>query len=399
VRFEVGAGFTVPTQAVFVPMLFALPVSLVPLVVATGLALGKTPQILAGRVPAGRLLAVPANCWFALGPAIVLAGAHDHSPGRRFGILALALAAQFVCDFVANATWEGMFAEVTIAALAHEVRQVYAIDVALSPLGLALAFAAERVHSQFAVLLVMPLFGVLWLFSKERRMRMEQLLELNDAYQGTALLLGDVVEADDSYTGEHCRGVVSLALDTAKALGLSADERRAVEFGALLHDVGKVAVPKEIINKPGKLDEREWAIIKMHTVEGQKMLERIGGFMGEIGHIVRSHHERWDGGGYPDGLKGEAIPIGARIVSACDTFNAMTTTRSYRDALPVARALAELEDNAGSQFDPDVVRAIVKVITDSQAPAREDDRGTSPHSCERSPVDEPSIAAALSIRS
>ena len=100
---------------------------------------------------------------------------------------------------------------------------------------------------------------------------------------------------------------------------------RNLEFGALLHDVGKVAIPKEIINKPGKLDPHEWEIIKTHTVEGQRMLDQVGGFMSDVGRIVRSHHERWDGGGYPDGLAGEAIPIEARIISACDTWNAMTT--------------------------------------------------------------------------
>ena len=116
--------------------------------------------------------------------------------------------------------------------------------------------------------MIAPLFGVLRWFSQERHARMEQLIELNDAYRGTALLLGDVVEADDSYTGEHCKGVVLLALDVAGELGLDADERRNVEFAALLHDVGKIAVPKEIVNKPGKLDEREWAIIKTHTRRG-----------------------------------------------------------------------------------------------------------------------------------
>ena len=103
--------------------------------------------------------------------------------------------------------------------------------------------------------------------------------ELNDAYQGTALLLGDVVEADDTYTGEHSKSVVRLALDVAEAMGLDDDRKRGVEFGALLHDVGKIAVPKEIINKPGKLNEREWEVMKTHTIEGQKMLEKIGGFM------------------------------------------------------------------------------------------------------------------------
>jgi len=288
--------------------------------------------------------------------------------------------------------------DVTIGELAKEVRQVYAIDIALSPLGLAAAFAASQIHSQFSLLLIVPLFGVLWLFSKERQMRLEQLLELNDAYQGTALLLGDVVEADDSYTGEHCRSVVRLALDVARKMGLNADQQRAVEFGALLHDVGKVAVPKEIINKPGKLDAREWAIIKTHIVEGQKMLERIGGFMGEIGQIVRSHHERWDGCGYPDGLTGEAIPMAARIVSACDTFNAMTTTRSYRKAMPASAAIAELNDNAGTQFDPKVVRAIVSVVRDARntSPGEVDQPVAQPVALEAGPTGSSALAAGPS---
>jgi putative nucleotidyltransferase with HDIG domain len=169
------------------------------------------------------------------------------------------------------------------------------------------------------------------------------------------------VEADDAYTGEHCKGVVVLALDVAQALGLDAHRRRNVEFGALLHDVGKIAVPKEIINKPGKLDPHEWEIIKTHTIEGQRMLERVGGFMREVGEIVRASHERWDGAGYPDRLSGTAIPLEARIVSACDAFNAMTTTRSYRTAMSLPDALAELTRCAGTQFDPQVVDVLVAV--------------------------------------
>jgi putative nucleotidyltransferase with HDIG domain len=362
VRFDIGAGFTVPTQAVFVPMLFALPVALVPLLVALALALGMAPAILTGRAPASRVLTVPGNSWFAWGPAVVLTLAHDPTPNARPVVLVLALAAQFGCDFAANATRERLRGGISIRELARECRQVYTIDLALAPLGLVVALAA--VQNQWAVLLIAPLFGVLRWFSKERRARLEQLVELNDAYRGTALVLGDVVEADDTYTGEHCKDVVRLALDVSRELGLDAGRRRNVEFGALLHDVGKIAVPKEIVNKPGKLDEREWEIIKTHTVEGQRMLERVGGFMGEVGRIVRSHHERWDGGGYPDGLRGQEIPLEARIISCCDAFNAMTTTRSYRKAMPQAVAVEELEKNSGAQFDPEVVAAMVAVVAE-----------------------------------
>jgi HD-GYP domain-containing protein (c-di-GMP phosphodiesterase class II) len=154
-------------------------------------------------------------------------------------------------------------------------------------------------------------------------------------------------------------------------LKLDAQRRRNLEFGALLHDVGKIAIPKEIINKPGKLDAAEWTVIKTHTLEGQKMLERVGGFMRDVGLIVRSHHERWDGGGYPDGLAGEEIPLEARIIACCDTWNAMRTDRAYRKALSHEVALTELMANSRTQFDPTVVEALLNVI--EPAPVRVDE--------------------------
>jgi putative nucleotidyltransferase with HDIG domain len=360
VRFDIGAGFTVPTQALFVPMLFAVPISIVPLLVALSLALGMMPAILAGRVPVSRILTVPGNSWFAVGPALVLILAHDLRPQSDWGVLLLALGAQFTCDFAANAVRERLSGGLNLKELALEVRQVYLIDLALAPLGLTVALATAG--RPWAMLLIAPLFVVLRWFSKERRARLEQLIELNDAYRGTALLLGDVVEADDTYTGEHCKDVVRLALDVARELELDRDRQRIVEFGALLHDIGKIAVPKAIVNKPGKLDPHEWEIIKTHTVEGQRMLERVGGFMGNVGQIVRSHHERWDGGGYPDGLRGQEIPLESRIVSCCDAFNAMTTTRPYRKAMETGAALTELLEHSGRQFDPGIVDALTAVV-------------------------------------
>jgi HD-GYP domain-containing protein (c-di-GMP phosphodiesterase class II) len=143
-----------------------------------------------------------------------------------------------------------------------------------------------------------------------------------------------------------------------------------VEFGALLHDIGKIAVPAEIINKPGPLDDDEWAVMKLHTLEGQHMLDRVGGVLGEVGRVVRSSHEHYDGTGYPDGLRGEAIPVEARIVACCDAFSAMTTTRSYRRAMSVEAAREELVRNAGTQFDPRVVEALLDFIGNDGAPAR-----------------------------
>ena len=128
--------------------------------------------------------------------------------------------------------------------------------------------------------------------------------------------------------------------------------RRETELGALLHDIGKIHIPDAIINKPGPLDDEEWALMKTHTVEGQRMLDRVGGLLGTSGVVVRASHERFDGRGYPDGLAGEEIPLAARIVAACDSFNAMTTTRSYRKAMPIAEAVDELHRCSGHPVRP-----------------------------------------------
>ena len=181
----------------------------------------------------------------------------------------------------------------------------------------------------------MPLLGLLWLFAHERRSRLEQALELRNAYLGTTILLADLIEGDDEYTGAHSQGVVAMSVKVAEELGLDPWQRRRTEYAARLHDVGKIAIPKEIINKPGPLDAHEWTLMREHTVEGERMLSRVGGALSEVGAIVRGSHERWDGSGYPDGLTGQEIPIEARIVACCDAFDAMTTDRSYRQALPL----------------------------------------------------------------
>jgi HD-GYP domain-containing protein (c-di-GMP phosphodiesterase class II) len=184
---------------------------------------------------------------------------------------------------------------------------------------------------------------------------------LGDAYRGTAFLLGDVVEADDAYTGTHSRHVVDLVMAVADDLSLNEADRRDAEFVALLHDVGKIRIPGSIINKPGPLDAEERALMETHTVIGEEMLERVGGMLGHVGHLVRSCHERWDGNGYPDKLAAEKIPLVARIVCACDAFSAMTTDRPYRKARTTEEALAELETCSGTHFDPLVVAALLRV--------------------------------------
>jgi HD-GYP domain-containing protein (c-di-GMP phosphodiesterase class II) len=151
-------------------------------------------------------------------------------------------------------------------------------------------------------------------------------------------------------------------MQVVERLDLDAEERRQAEFVALLHDVGKVRIPNEIINKPGPLTPEERGIMNAHTIEGEKMLEQVGGLLGEAGRLVRSCHEHYDGSGYPDSLAGAEIPLVARIVCCCDAFHAMTSDRVYRKALSQDVALAELRANSGTQFDPQVVEALTAVV-------------------------------------
>ncbi len=359
VRFETPFGFTGPAQLAFVPLLFSMPVTLVPIATLLALTVAFLPHLLRGELRPARLVRVVGNAWFSIGPVAVFVVAGVEPQHASGWLLLAALAAQFVCDFLISTlrdlTTRG-------ASLSSQLREtwVYGVDAALSGVGLVVARALPTAPA--AALTLVPLLGIMALFARERHQRFTSLVELNNAYRGTALVLGDVVETDDNYTGEHSRGVVGLALAVGDRLGLRAEQRRNLEFGALLHDVGKIAIPKQIINKPARLDPVEWTVIKTHSVEGQRLLDRVGGFMREVGLIVRSHHERWDGTGYPDGLSGDGIPLESRIIACCDTWNAMRTDRSYRKALPLHAALAEMHRVAGSQLDPQIVGVLLEHV-------------------------------------
>ena len=180
-------------------------------------------------------------------------------------------------------------------------------------------------------------------------------------YRETLASLSNALEAKDEYTSQHTEEVVRLTVAVAAEFGLDLDGIRNVELGAVLHDIGKVRVPEAILNKPGPLDEAEWAIMKTHPEVGEHILRPIQTLQ-PILPIVRHHHERWDGKGYPDGLEGQAIPLGARIVSACDAYRAMTEDRPYRKALSESEAREQLVQGADTQFDSDCVRALLRVL-------------------------------------
>jgi HD-GYP domain-containing protein (c-di-GMP phosphodiesterase class II) len=362
VEFEIGAGMTNATQLVLVPMLLLMPVTLVPVAVAVALILARVPECLSGRRHPERILLAVPDAWHAVGPALVIAAAGAPDPSiSLIWLYGAALAAQFVVDTASGVARDYFALGVQPRLQLQLLGWVMLADAALAPVGLFAGLAA--VGRPAVALLLLPLLGLLTSFARERRRGLDQAIELSNAYRGTALLMGDMLEADDAYTGgEHSQGVVAMSLAVGEELGLEGTPLRNLEFGALLHDVGKILVPNEIINKPGKLTDEEFEIVKRHPVDGQQMLDRIGGALADVGRIVRSHHERWDGRGYPDGLAGEAIPLAARIICACDAFSAMTTDRSYRRAMSVEVALDELRRCSGTQFDPRVVAALDAVV-------------------------------------
>ena len=371
VRFGVGPGYTSPVQLVFFPMLLFLPAAAVPVCVTVGYALAKVADAATGRGHRDRVLTAAPDAWFSIGPAVVFAATTPGTPAWGDApIYLIALVAQMTSDIFASTVREWLALRIPPSWQLAVMTRVYMIDALLTPAAVMAAIASNG--QPYRVLLVLPIVGVFAIFAQEREANIASAIQLSSAYRGTALLLGDVLEDKDAYTAQHSYGVVSLSLAVADRLRLDPAARRRIEFGALLHDIGKIAVPASIINKPGPLTEYEWMVMKLHTVEGQQMLDRVGGVLGEVGRVVRSSHEHFDGAGYPDGLAGDGIPIEARIICACDAFSAMTTTRSYRTAMSMEAASEELIRNSGTQFDPDVVGALLEVIHTEHAVAAPD---------------------------
>ncbi len=184
-------------------------------------------------------------------------------------------------------------------------------------------------------------------------------------HHASLLALTAALAARDGYTGRHTEETTALVSRVAAALGLGPEERREVDTVALLHDIGKIGTPNEILHKDGPLDEREWEIMRQHPVIGERILSAVPG-LESIARAVRHEHERWDGRGYPDGLAGEEIPLASRIVLVCDAYHAMTSDRPYRAAMAPEDAIAELRRHAGTQFDPAVVNALIDVLGEDE---------------------------------
>jgi len=185
--------------------------------------------------------------------------------------------------------------------------------------------------------------------------------QLERAYLGTAEALGAALEAKDASTAEHARSIVANAERVGRRLGMSEDELRDLRYAAAFHDIGKISVPDTVLNKPGPLTEDERGQLERHPLVGEQILEPVE-FLARVRSLVRHCHERWDGGGYPDGLAGDRIPLGARVIQVCDAHDAMTRERPYRHALPPDVAFAEIRTFAGTQFDERVASAFLDAV-------------------------------------
>lgn len=199
--------------------------------------------------------------------------------------------------------------------------------------------------------------------SRLERSQQLMLAELHQAYEASLIMLANAIELRDRYTRGHVERVMNYALRVAERLSWPESEVSGLRFGAILHDIGKIYIRESILSKAGSLTQSEWDEMKQHTVIGAELLRGIP-YLAEAIPIIRSHHERWDGLGYPDGLSGEAIPTGARIVAVVDCFDAMTTDRIYHAASSPEQARMEIRKGAGTRYDPAVVDVFLSLKDD-----------------------------------
>lgn len=199
--------------------------------------------------------------------------------------------------------------------------------------------------------------------------RMKQLVDQLERTENILFTMAAAVEAKDPYTEGHLRRLADYSSEISIALELSPHISTVVRYGALLHDIGKIGIPDAILHKADTLSPEEFDVIKQHPVFGERICRPLR-FGAEVGPIVRNHHEQWNGTGYPDGLVGEAIPLGARIVAIADAFDAMTTDRPYHRAVSISSAMDELSYGAGTQWDPRLVECFVAIMAQSSKPSR-----------------------------
>src|ERR1700722_3614155 len=279
-----------------------------------------------------------------------------HGPGP-LALLAAAIT-QFACNTAAMSTIIGLTEDKPIPKVWNDSYlwsfPYYMVGAAVAGL---VHFLNGHIGWQSSLLVLPPIYLMyrsyrLYLGKLETEKKHAE--QVSNLHLRTIEALALAIEAKDETTGEHLQRVRVYAMELAKELGLSEDETEALRAASVLHDIGKLAVPEHIISKPGKLTPEEFEKMKIHPIVGAEILEQVD-FPYPVVPIVRAHHEKWDGSGYPSGLAGEAIPIGARILSAVDCLDALASDRQYRKALPLDEAMAKVASEAGAAFDPRVV--------------------------------------------
>jgi putative nucleotidyltransferase with HDIG domain len=314
---------------------------------------------LAGEPYAIRTDVVGDSRYAALGPpsyvpaASANPGAGDHDHGTVAGASAPAL-------FHTLETWVPVREEDKLIGAAVVWRDLSAIDRALRQMQM----STTTIIALAALLLWLVLRGV---YVRSSRQIMSQshalgaaLAETERTYDTTLQALSNALDVRDSETEGHSRRVVEYMELIIAQLPVAPDHLATLRRGALLHDIGKIGVPDNVLRKPAALSDAEWVVMKRHPEHGARIISQIP-FLQDVSRIVRHHHERWDGKGYPDGIAGEAIPLGARIFAVADSFDAMTSDRPYRRAMSVKDARVEVARCRGTQFDPDIVDAFVRV--------------------------------------
>jgi putative nucleotidyltransferase with HDIG domain len=282
-----------------------------------------------------------------------------HAPGP----LALLVAAivHFGCNTAATSTIIGLTEEKSITKVWGESHlwlfPYYMVGAAVAGL---VHFLNSHIGWQSSLLVLPPIY----LMYRSYRLYLGRLesekvhaQQVSQLHLRTIEALALAIEAKDETTGEHLQRVRIYAMELANELGLTDDEKEALQAASVLHDIGKLAVPEHIISKPGKLTPEEFEKMKIHPIVGAEILEQVD-FPYPVVPIVRAHHEKWDGSGYPLGLAGEAIPIGARILAAVDCLDALASDRQYRKALPLDEAMAKVGSEAGTSFDPQIVQIL-----------------------------------------
>jgi diguanylate cyclase (GGDEF)-like protein/putative nucleotidyltransferase with HDIG domain len=300
---------------------------------------------------------------------------------RASGQLAPAVAAATIVYVVVNVLLVArMIGWATDQDIIQVLRRGFAECIPYYLFAAALASVVAIISQKFGWLSGQLIFPVAWACNATARLYMNRIEEkrkhfeeLSAVHMRTIEALAMAIEAKDQNTGDHLCRVRVYVDEIGTKMNLSEMEQKALVAGSLLHDIGKLAVPEYIITKPGKLTPHEFEKMKIHPAVGAGILERVG-FPYPVVPIVRSHHERWDGTGYPDGLVGNAIPIGARILNVVDCFDALVSDRPYRPRIPLDEAMAYVKENAGRQFDPSVVAVLEKCYKELEEKAREESK-------------------------